>query len=668
MTDPSHPRPLRVAVVGAGAIARSSHLPSLARLAPRVEVVALVDVDLDRAKTLAADAGVPACYSDVDEMLAREQPDLVTLATPPVAHRAAAVAALRAGAWVWCEKPPALSLADYDAISAHEREGGPYAAYVFQHRFGSAATHLREQVRQGTLGRPLVGVCHTLWYRGPDYFQVPWRGRWETEGGGPTMGHGIHQMDLLLDILGDWDEVQAIAATLDRDTETEDLSAALVRFPGGAVVSVLNSLLSPRETSYLRFDFTDATVEVEHLYGYDNSHWRTTPAGHVEPDRASGWAPADDEASSHYVQLRGLVDCMERGVRPPASGADGRRVLELVAAIYRAAHERRPVTRAEMTGDAPFYRSMHDVAPAAAATGGLTVVDDDRCVVVRAGGVDLARYVYRPDTPAAEAPKPYLHPIRTLDGAIVSGFRPSDHRWHKGLQMTLSHVSGQNFWGGPSYVHGEGYQWLDNLGRIESVALTARAGADDVTLAERLRWTTADGRLWLEEDRTQRFHGVDPEVGCWVLDFTTSLVNVGGQDLHLGSPTTHGRPAAGYTGWFWRGPRSFTGGRVFGPELDSADELMGAVSPWVAYSGQHDDVDGGATLLAFAGTSTADVPLRWFARSDPFPVLAPSPAYDEEIVLAPGDTLGLTHRHVIVGHRCKRDEAERLARRFALHP
>ncbi|MEV0231201.1 Gfo/Idh/MocA family oxidoreductase [Nonomuraea sp. NPDC050786] len=366
---PASSSPVRVAVVGAGGIAKACHLPALAAAGDAVQVVAVSDVDPARARELADAYDIPARHTDLTEMLAAESPDLVVVATPPVAHREAVTAALDAGAWVWCEKPPTLSLAEYDEIAAHEKDGGPYAGYVFQHRFGSAAQRLRRHIGDGELGAPLVAVCHTLWYRGHDYFEVPWRGKWETEGGGPTMGHGIHQMDLLLSLLGDWHEVHAVAATLGRRVETEDVSFAIVRFDSGAIASIVNSVLSPRETSYLRFDFTDATVEVEHLYGYDNSNWRWTPAPHVtDQDRIAGWAPADNTPSSHRAQLAALLAALRAGERPPASGADGRRVMELITTIYQSAITGRPVARAELDETNPFYRSLNGGDTPAAAS------------------------------------------------------------------------------------------------------------------------------------------------------------------------------------------------------------------------------------------------------------------------------------------------------------
>ncbi|MBR8745010.1 Gfo/Idh/MocA family protein [Nocardiopsis sp. MG754419] len=363
------PPRIRTAVVGGGGIARGSHLPALSSARERVDVVAIVDVDPDRAHATADEWDVPGRYTDLGTMLATESPDLVVVCTPPAAHKEAVIASLDAGAWVWCEKPPALSLAEYDEICAHEgTANGPYASYVFQHRFGSGAERLRHHLEEGALGRPLVGVCNTLWYRSPAYFEVPWRAKWATEGGGPSMGHGIHQMDLMLSLLGDWSEVTARMSTTARRTETEDVSMAIVELESGATVSMVNSLLSPRETSYLRFDFEHATVELEHLHGYDNGHWRWTPAAHVDARLSEVWPPRVDEPSSHRAQLSALLDAHAAGRRPRAGGADGRRALELIAGMYASALSGGTVRRRDLVPGHPFHEAMYgDDASAATA-------------------------------------------------------------------------------------------------------------------------------------------------------------------------------------------------------------------------------------------------------------------------------------------------------------
>ncbi|MGN6218809.1 MAG: PmoA family protein [Microbacterium sp.] len=294
---------------------------------------------------------------------------------------------------------------------------------------------------------------------------------------------------------------------------------------------------------------------------------------------------------------------------------------------------------------------------------------DDAGAFVTASGIEIARYSFDGGGPVAEGPKPYLHPLRTLDGAPLTAYRPWDHRWHKGLQFTWTHVSGANFWGGPTFRPGSGYVQLDNVGRMRHDAFTDVVDAGPaVSFAEQLTWITRAGDHWIAETRTHRFHGVDPDRGLWILDFATTLRNIAGHDLELGSPTTQGRPNAGYTGFVIRLPRAWTGGRVLAcglPDDAGADAIMGAEAPWVTFSGEHDEVDGGGTVIAYAGTSTGGPAIRWFVRNTPTPILAPSPSFAERIVLAPGDELSLTHRHVFGAHIWTPDETRMLAAELA---
>jgi hypothetical protein len=310
--------------------------------------------------------------------------------------------------------------------------------------------------------------------------------------------------------------------------------------------------------------------------------------------------------------------------------------------------------------------------PAVATRGSLDVRRTDQSVEVLVDGVAIATYVVDPDAPLQEAPKPYLHPIRTLSGAPLSVYRPWDHRWHKGLQLTLSEVSGDNFWGGPTYTPGAGYVWKDNLGRILHTGFaTEKADGDaqdhdEVVLDETLEWVSSSGATWFEERRRQRFHGVDTVRGLWAYDFEATLVNVAGRTLDLGSPTTLGREAAGYTGLFWRGPREWTGATVTAQGLHDGADAMGVRADWLALSSQNDERDGGATVLAVAGSSSADEPLAWFVRSEPFAAIAPSPAFHREVALPPDASLILRHRFVFVDHVCDRVELEALGAEFAL--
>lgn len=694
---PAHP--VRVAVVGTGHIAEKRHLPAIAEQGGRVELVAAMDVEAQRVKDFCDRHAVPGGYTDLAELLRCEEPDLVHVCTPPTVHVDQAEQCLQAGAWVWIEKPPCLSLAEFDRIEAAERDGGPHASVVFQHRFGSAGVHAAELISSGELGAPLVAHCSTTWYRPQEYFDLPWRGTWASEGGGPTMGHGIHQMDLMLALIGDWSEVTAFAGRLDRHIETEDASVAAVRFVNGALATVVNSVLSPREESRLRVDLTDATVEVTHLYGYGNDDWRYTPAPHViDEARIRHWnSPSGSEPSSHTAQLARLLDAIEAGVRPPASGADGRRALELVTAMYQSAFTERLVRRAELGPANPFYHQLHghtpgwapitdrptlrqrleplnmatstspvDLADPLAADrkpGNLSVSHDlGSALSISMHDTELLRYTYRGDTVPFECPAPYLHPLRTLDGHVVSAYRPHDHRWHKGLAMTISHLSGDNFWGGNTYVPdapGSGYIALPNVGSLRHVAFEQfTAGPAEVRFVERVSWISAGGDQWIDERRTVAVRDVDTAAGSWVLEFGTELTNVRGERLDIGSPGAFGREAAGYSGLFWRGPREFARGTILAADGLEGPGVMGRHAAWLAYTGRHDVVDAASTLTFDQDPGNADSPARWFVRDEPFPAVNPSLAFDAEIALEPGDTLRRRYRVVVATGTWERSTIE----------
>ncbi|MEU0877160.1 Gfo/Idh/MocA family oxidoreductase [Lentzea sp. NPDC005914] len=350
----------RAAIVGTGAIA-TSHAEALRAEGERIELVAVVDVDEQRAAEFAKEWGVPRVYPRLATLLDVEDVDVVHICTPPRAHVPLALECLAANVNVLVEKPPALSLSEIDTLIAAERASTGRVATVFQHRFGPAAIRLRRMVSQGVFGRSLVAKCDTLWYRDDAYFDVPWRGSWDSEGGGPTMGHGIHQFDLLLSVLGPWQEIRGLAARQARHVATEDVSMALVTFADGTVASVVNSLLSPRETSELRFDFERATVEVEHLYGYTDAHWTVTPAP-GQDEVVDLWREERSEvASGHGCQLAAFLDALDSRETPPVTLADTRDTMEFIAALYASAFTGTAVKAGELGPDSPFYATMEGI-------------------------------------------------------------------------------------------------------------------------------------------------------------------------------------------------------------------------------------------------------------------------------------------------------------------
>lgn len=355
----SEASPVTAVLIGTGGIARS-HVNAVAAQGGQVELVAAMDIDAGRVEAFTREHNIPRAYTSVEEMLATEKPGLALIATPPGSHAELCVTAMEAGAWVLCEKPLVASLAELDRIEAAEQRTGNYTSSVFQWRFGSGGQHLKRLIDQGELGRPLV--CNSLitWYRSPAYYAVPWRGKWATELGGTSMGHGIHSMDFVLWLLGDWAEVRAMIGTLDRDIEVEDVSMASVRFASGAMANMTNSVLSPREVSYVRFDFQRATVELTHLYSYRNADWRYSGVpGADDAEDVARWANiGDDVPSGHAAQLRAMLVSMAAGERPPVSGPDVRGTIEFLASLYKSGMTGQPVKRGEITAADPFYHAM----------------------------------------------------------------------------------------------------------------------------------------------------------------------------------------------------------------------------------------------------------------------------------------------------------------------
>ncbi|MDN5569756.1 MAG: Gfo/Idh/MocA family oxidoreductase [Propionibacteriaceae bacterium] len=367
---------LRVGIVGCGNIARS-HARAYAEN-PHVELVACHDIDHPSGRDF-ADTFASTHVDSVAALLATGV-DLVSIATPPGSHADLACELLAGGTHVLIEKPATISLAELDRVAEAERASGRTAHVVLQHRHGTGAIRAHDLLGAGRLGRPRVAVCETLWYRTDGYFtDVDWRGHWAGEGGGPTLGHAIHQIDLLLHLLGEWESVEARAVRLARPVQFEDASLAIVTFASGAVASVVTSLVSPREVSRIRVDTDAGTLEVEHLYGYSDADWAWTPVADPEvaarfgldpgqernddPDAdavaSDPWTATEDSAhqvpSNHAAQINRLVDDLLAG-RPHATTlASARSTMELVTAVYASGLGGGTVRRTDLTPGNAFY-------------------------------------------------------------------------------------------------------------------------------------------------------------------------------------------------------------------------------------------------------------------------------------------------------------------------
>lgn len=377
-------RRLRVGIVGCGGIGNSHARAYVAH--PQVDLVGVVDVIGERSAAYAREYGTTA-YGSIAE-LADQQPDLVTVATQPGRHVEPTTQLLELDRSVLLEKPPTANLADLDTLLAAEDSSAASVYGVFQHRHGSGARKAHELLTGGALGRPQVAVCETLWYRPDSYFLPEWRGNWAGEGGGPTLGHGIHQIDLLLHLLGPWSSVRAQSSRLARPVEFEDVSLAMISFDSGAVGTIVTSLLSPRELSRIRVDTTAGTLEVNHVYGYRDTDWSFTPAPDAAAAAANGRDPGEggptgasvtgadpwrahtgaEVPSNHAAQIDRLVDDLLAGRPHETTLASTRPTLELVTAVYASSLTGEAVHRRDLVPGHPHYTRLDGGLPADAVT------------------------------------------------------------------------------------------------------------------------------------------------------------------------------------------------------------------------------------------------------------------------------------------------------------
>lgn len=222
-----------------------------------------------------------------------------------------------------------------------------------------------------------------------------------------------------------------------------------------------------------------------------------------------------------------------------------------------------------------------------------------------------------PDTPPRDAPRPYLHPVRTPSGVVVSDLRPADHDWHLGLSLAVANLGvgdesvDANLWGGVTWVTGEGYRQLDNNG---SQRVLESAGA---TLT--LGWFDASGRLLLTERRRHAVRRTTAAAAVLAIDSEWSAAVPG---LRFGSPTTAGRPDAGYGGLLLRLAPDFGDARVLtsGGET-TADAARGATAAWLALATE------AATVAIASSPDDPVAPTPWFVRTGATPMLCAAPFF-----------------------------------------
>jgi hypothetical protein len=231
--------------------------------------------------------------------------------------------------------------------------------------------------------------------------------------------------------------------------------------------------------------------------------------------------------------------------------------------------------------------------------------------VLKVDGLEVATYV-------VAAPRPYLHPIKTLGGKVITDVEPEDHKWHMGLSLAVQDVNGTNLWGGRTYVRGQGYTWLDDHGTITHEGFDVLS---DSLVVQRLAWRSRDGEVLLNEVRTIEAAPLDPDT--WSLTLSWALTAV--PRVTLGSPTTNGREyGAGYGGCFLRLIEPPQEVAAAGP-LIGEDAVNGCDAPELLWRASD-------YSLRVAGAE------RWFVRTSMYPGICDAWAFEKVRVIEAGDT------------------------------
>ncbi|MFI5801439.1 PmoA family protein [Streptomyces sp. NPDC051561] len=245
-------------------------------------------------------------------------------------------------------------------------------------------------------------------------------------------------------------------------------------------------------------------------------------------------------------------------------------------------------------------------------------------------GRPVASYLPHPTVEPGLSPRPYLHPVTTLGGLRVTEELPEDHRHHLGAGVAVPDVDGRSFWGGSTYVRGEGPRYLDNHG-VQTHLGWQRCEPDG--FVEELSWRAHAGHDAQELLRERRTVAARPlDATAWALDLSFTLTNTTGRPLSLGSPATNGRPGAGYGGYFWRAPKEATVPDTFTATKHGEDTVHGARADWVALSGE-------GWTLAFAGGTEETRGDPWFVRTTEYPGVGSSLAWEERVPVAAGESV-----------------------------
>ncbi len=350
---------LKIAIVGTGGISQS-HIAGYLEFPEKCKIVALVDIYPEKAQEKKErfnlkDAEI---FDNHLKILDRNDIDLIDICTPPYVHAAIAISSLNAGKNVLVEKPMAASVEECDKILEAAKRSGKLFSVVAQNRYRTAFMNLKKTLDSGLAGEIVHAQADSFWWRGHSYYDLWWRGTWEKEGGGCTLNHAVHHIDMMLWMMGRPEEIQSIMSNTSHDNaEVEDLSIALLKYRNGALGQITSSVVHHGEEQQVVFQGKDARISAPWKVYASISKENGFPKRNGKLERKIREfykSLPQQEYNGHAPLLLDVLNAIETGGKPLISGEDGRATVELITAIYKSSVLRRPV-KLPLVKDDPFY-------------------------------------------------------------------------------------------------------------------------------------------------------------------------------------------------------------------------------------------------------------------------------------------------------------------------
>ncbi len=327
-------------IIGCGVIS-GTHRKAIEAV-EAAELVACCDIIEDKAKAWAEEAGIGDNYHrDLEEMLARDDIQAVSVCTPSGMHAEHAIAAARAGKHILCEKPLDVTLKKIDDMIAAAAENNVKLSGVFQRRTYESTKKVREAVRTGKLGKLVLGDCYQKYFRSHEYYASgDWRATWELDGGGALMNQGVHGIDLIIHLMGPVKRVSGYCRRLVRNIPVEDTAVATLEFENGAL-GVLEGTTSvtPGEGCRVEISGDNGTIV---LSGDTITKW-AIEGEEEETEEAETEGTASDAtavtATGHVQHVSDLCDAIINDREPEIPGSEARKAVELIKAIYKSSRD-----------------------------------------------------------------------------------------------------------------------------------------------------------------------------------------------------------------------------------------------------------------------------------------------------------------------------------------